>query len=150
MKTYRIHARHFFPFFWAHIFAQLFYKRKKTQIKTLQRGTTDPEIDSLTWIKFSNNMAPLALVANLTTRWRQYYWLQIWPLDDATFISCKVDHQLAPLALVFANLATRWCHLHWLQIWPLDGTTCISYKFSHQVESLALVAKLSTRWRHLH
>ena len=36
----------------------------------IARCTTDPEIDSVTWIKFSNNMAPLALVAYLTTRWR--------------------------------------------------------------------------------
>ena len=35
----------------------------------IARGTTDPEIDSVTWIKFSNK-APLALVANLATRWR--------------------------------------------------------------------------------
>ena len=28
-------------------------------------GTTDPEIDSVTWIKFGNNMA---LIANLATR----------------------------------------------------------------------------------
>ena len=26
----------------------------------IARGSTDPEIDSMTWIKFSNNMAPLA------------------------------------------------------------------------------------------
>ena len=36
----------------------------------IARGTTNPEIDSVTWIKFSNNMAPLALVPNLATRWR--------------------------------------------------------------------------------
>ena len=39
----------------------------------IARGTTDPEIDSVTWIKFSNNMAPLALVANLASRWRHLY-----------------------------------------------------------------------------
>ena len=38
--------------------------------RNIARGTTDPEIDSVTWIKFSNNMAPLALVAYLATRWR--------------------------------------------------------------------------------
>ena len=38
--------------------------------KNVARGTMDPEIDSVTWIKFSNNMAPLAFVANLATRWR--------------------------------------------------------------------------------
>ena len=31
----------------------------------IARGTTDPEIDSVTWIKFGNNMA---LIANLATR----------------------------------------------------------------------------------
>ena len=36
-------------------------------LKNIARGTTDPEIDSMTWIKFSNNMAHLALVANLAT-----------------------------------------------------------------------------------
>ena len=35
--------------------------------KNIARGTTDPEIDSETWT--NNNMAPLALVANLATRW---------------------------------------------------------------------------------
>ena len=30
-------------------------------IKNIARGTTDPEIDSMTWTKFGNNMAPLAL-----------------------------------------------------------------------------------------
>ena len=40
----------------------------------IARGTTDPEIDrAVTWIKFSNNMAPLALVAYFTTRWRHLH-----------------------------------------------------------------------------
>ena len=71
----------------------------------------DPEIDSVTWIKFGNKMAPLTLVANLATRWCHLHQLQIWPPDSATCISCKFCHQMAPLALV-ANLATRWRHLH--------------------------------------
>ena len=37
-------------------------------ITNIARGTTDPEIDSVT--KFGNHMASLALVANLTIRWR--------------------------------------------------------------------------------
>ena len=41
--------------------------------ENIARGTTDPEIDSVTWIKFINNMAPLALVANLATRWRHLH-----------------------------------------------------------------------------
>ena len=51
--------------------------------KNIARGTTDPEIDSETWTKLGNNMAPLALIANLTT-----------------CIRCKFDHQMAPLALI--------------------------------------------------
>ena len=39
----------------------------------IARGTTDPEIDSETWTKLGNNMAPLALVANLATRWHHLY-----------------------------------------------------------------------------
>ena len=64
----------------------------------IARGTTDPEIDSVTWITFSNNMDLLHLV-------------QIWPPDGATCIGCKFGPQMAPLALV-TNLTTRWCNLH--------------------------------------
>ena len=39
--------------------------------QNIARGTTDPEIDSVTWVKFSNNMDLLHL-------------LQIWPPDGAT------------------------------------------------------------------
>ena len=39
----------------------------------IARGTTDPEIDALTWIKLVNNMAPLTLVANLANRWRHLH-----------------------------------------------------------------------------
>ena len=35
--------------------------------RNIARGTTDPEIDSETWTKLGNNMAPLALIANLAT-----------------------------------------------------------------------------------
>ena len=43
---------------------------KRSKYKNIARGTTDPEIGSVTWIKFSNNMAPPAFVANLAIRWR--------------------------------------------------------------------------------
>ena len=47
------------------------FKFKQTKyIQNIARGTTDPEIDSETWTKLGNNMAPLALIANLATRWR--------------------------------------------------------------------------------
>ena len=45
----------------------------KEDFENIARGTTDPEIDSETWtisLKLGNNMAPLALIANLATRWR--------------------------------------------------------------------------------
>ena len=54
--------------------------------ENIASGTTDPEIDFVTWIEFSNNMALIG-------------------------ISRKFAHQMAPLALV-ANMATRWHHLH--------------------------------------
>jgi len=41
--------------------------------KNIARGTPDPEIDSVTWTKFGNNMTTLALVANLVTRWRHLH-----------------------------------------------------------------------------
>ena len=48
-------------------------QNKQNEPKNIARGTTDPEIDSVTWIKFINNMAPLALVAYLATRWRHLH-----------------------------------------------------------------------------
>ena len=55
-------------------------------LKNIARGTTDPEIDSVTWTKFSDHKA--------------------WSADGATCISSKFGHQMAKLALVI-NLATR-------------------------------------------
>ena len=45
-------------------------EQMQVKIKNIARGTTDPEIDSETWTKLGNNMAPLTLIANLATRWR--------------------------------------------------------------------------------
>ena len=59
----------------------LFFNYKDLERRNIARGTTDPEIDSVTWIKLSNNKAPLALVANLATRWRHLHLSQIWPPD---------------------------------------------------------------------
>ena len=44
-------------------------------LKNIARGTTDPEIDSVTRIscKFDHQMAPLASVVKLATRWRHLY-----------------------------------------------------------------------------
>ena len=44
------------------------YKRGKST-ENIARGTKDQGIDSVTWTKFGNNMAPLALVVISTTRW---------------------------------------------------------------------------------
>ena len=63
----------------------------------------EESIDGVTCIrcKFDHRTAPLALVANLTTRWRHLHLLQI----------------LLPFVLV-ANFSTRWRHLNSFQIWP--------------------------------
>ena len=60
-------------------------------IKNIARGTTDPEIDSVTWTKFSDHMATLvpnlathALIANLATRRRHLHQLQIGPQNGKT------------------------------------------------------------------
>ena len=72
------------------------------RIENIARGTTDPEIDSVTCIscKFGNQMLPLVLVANLTTRWHHLHQLQICPPDGTTCISCTIDHQMAPLVFI--------------------------------------------------
>ena len=49
---------------------QIRKRQAKIFFINIARGTTDPEIDSETWTKLGNNMAPLALIANLATRWR--------------------------------------------------------------------------------
>ena len=78
------------------------------------------------------------------------HWLQIWPSLITNLA------KVVPLVLV-QNLTNRWRHQlgskfgqHVMQCWPPGSATCISYKFGHQMAPLASVAKLSTRWRHLH
>ena len=66
--------------------------------QNIARGTTDPEIDSVTWIELGNKIAPLTLVAYWATRWRHLHYLQIWPTDGAIYISCNFGLQMAPLA----------------------------------------------------
>ena len=50
-----------------HITTKYHYGKGAKKKENIARGTTDPEIDSVTWIELGNNMAPLTLVANLTT-----------------------------------------------------------------------------------
>ena len=52
------------------------------QCLNIARGTTDPEIASVTWIKFSNNMAPLAFVANLVNRWHNLRLPQVFARNE--------------------------------------------------------------------
>ena len=42
-------------------------------------------------------MAPLASVPNLATRWLHLHLFQIWSPDGATYICSKFGHQMAPL-----------------------------------------------------
>ena len=67
--------------------------------QNIARGTTDPEIDSVNWIKFGNNVS---LIANMATRWRDFNSLQIRPPDGTTCISYIFGHkpQVAQLGLV--------------------------------------------------
>ena len=63
-------------------------------------------------------------------------WDLIRQPHDATCISCKFDHQMAPLVLV-AYLAIKWHN-------------CIGANVGHQVAPLVLFAKLATRLCNLH
>ena len=47
--------------------------KKPSYKENISRGTTDPEIDSVTWTKFGNHITAIALVANLITRWSQVH-----------------------------------------------------------------------------
>ena len=46
--------------------------------------------------KFCHQVAPLALVPNLATRWCHLHKLPIWPPGGATCISFQIGHQVAP------------------------------------------------------
>ena len=64
-----------------------FHRMRNKRPVNIARGTTDPEIDSVTWFELGNNMAPFALVANLATRWCHLHKLKIWPPYGSTCIS---------------------------------------------------------------
>ena len=106
------------------------------------------------WCFLHLQVAPLALVSNLTTRRHHLQKLQIWQTDGPTWIDSKFGHLVAPFAL-FAKLATRLHYLHChqmapltkLKIWQTDGPTWIGSKFGHLVTPFALFAKLATRSR---
>ena len=57
----------------ANIYLLLNKTKKQSSKQNIARGTKDPEIDSVTWIKLGNNMAPFTLVAILATRWRHLH-----------------------------------------------------------------------------
>ena len=66
----------------------------------------------LIFLNFSTcQVASLALVLILATRWRYLNCLSTWPPDGTTCISCRFGQQLALLELV-TSLVTKWCHLH--------------------------------------
>ena len=132
-------------------FSQLFWRDYVRSSLNIARSTTDPEIDSVTWIKLGNNMAPLALVANYLATIVMYLAMFSMYKRQGLFY-----HQLAPIELV-ANLTTRWrllpfasrtfCNhmiIHCLQFWPPGGATCTDCKFGHQKEPLASVANWAT------
>ena len=63
------------------------------------------------WQCLTCQVASLALVLILATRWRYLNCLPMWPPDGTTCISCRFGQQLALLELV-TSLVTKWCHLH--------------------------------------
>ena len=60
--------------------------------------------------KFSHQVALLASVAILATRWCHLHQLKIRPQSGTTCIRSKFGHQMAPHAMV-PKLAIRWRHL---------------------------------------
>ena len=87
--------------------------------------------------KFDHQMAPLALVANLATRWRHLHWLQIWPPDGATCISSKVGHQVVSLALPHCLGRLYW-HYQLVLSWYLHQPE------SHQLSLAVKSGKVGT------
>ena len=59
---------------------------------------------------------------------------------------CQLRHLVVKF-VTNASSATRWPKLEPMLITLQVGQ---SYKFDHQMAQFALVAKLSSRWRHLH
>ena len=87
----------------------LLTKSSWRSIVNIGRGTTDPEIDSVTWTKFSDHNA--------------------WSADGGTCISYKFDDQMGKITLVpsggitcisykFACIAT----LPWIALLTLSGS----------------------------
>ena len=108
-------------------------------VLNLNVQTTGSVLPSLgtDWIgcKFGHKMAPPAICKQkilqlydhplftiLATRWSYLHWLQIWPPEGATCISCKLSHH----------------NLHWFKIWTWGFPTSIGSKVGHQVVSHAL------------
>ena len=56
--------------------------------KTLPEAQRTQGIASKLELSLQLMVAPLALVPNLTTRWRHLHELKNWPQDGATCISC--------------------------------------------------------------
>ena len=93
-------------------------QNKTWQNINIATGTTDPETDSVTWTKFSDykawsadgatcisykfdhQMAPLALVPNLATKWQNM-------LSRLSHLHCHIALD-CPIAII-----TKWHNLHW-------------------------------------
>ena len=60
--------------------------------------------------KFVHQVAPLALVPCLVTRWRYLHWFQNCPPGSTTCITYQFGHQVAPLALPDCLWLPYWHH----------------------------------------
>ena len=87
----------------------------------------DQEVVTYKCSNFGYQVASLALVTNLATRWRHLRWFQFWPPGGTTCISYKFGHQVAPLA-----------HCLWLPYWH---NQLVLSCFLHQPESHQLSLK---------
>ena len=63
--------------------------KKEKERENIARGTTGPEIDSVTCISciFGHQVAQLGLVQHLVIRWRHLHCLQSWPPGCVTCIA---------------------------------------------------------------
>ena len=92
--------------------------------------------------KFVHQMAPLALVANLATRYRHLHF---------TLFPKLANQQVASLALLHCLGLPCWHYqfvLALVQIWSSASATCIASKVGHQIALLVLIHCLGLPYWH--
>ena len=108
---YFFHFIHFFDYFHFFDYSNIRYKLALLALLEIW----PPGGATCIRYRLSHQVAPLASVGNLVTRWCHLYFFKIKPPCGSTCISSKFSHQVAPLVLV-QNLTTRWRHLSKFEI----------------------------------